>query len=79
MQTITPRPLRCNSFDSPVGPGSVARQASGEVVTGLLYVDPEATDLHGALRTSSTPLNKLAEAALCPGAAALAKINASFR
>jgi 2-oxoglutarate/2-oxoacid ferredoxin oxidoreductase subunit beta len=56
-----------------------ALQASGEVVTGLLYVDPEATDLHAALRTSATPLNKLDEAALCPGAAALAKINASFR
>ena len=56
-----------------------ALQASGEVVTGLLYVDPEATDLHAALRTSATPLNKLDEAALCPGAAALGKINASFR
>lgn len=56
-----------------------ALQASGEVVTGLLYVDPEASDLHAALRTSAVPLNKLDEAALCPGAAALAKINASFR
>ena len=56
-----------------------ALQASGEVVTGLLYVDPEATDLHAALRTSATPLNKLDEAALCPGAAALDKINTSFR
>ena len=26
-------------------------QARGEVVTGLLYVDPEATDLHAALNT----------------------------
>lgn len=56
-----------------------ALQASGEVVTGLLYVDPAAADLHAALRTSATPLNRLDEAALCPGAAALAKINASFR
>jgi 2-oxoglutarate ferredoxin oxidoreductase subunit beta len=56
-----------------------ALQASGEVVTGLLYIDPEATDLHAALRTSAVPLNKLDEAALCPGAAPLAKINASFR
>jgi 2-oxoglutarate ferredoxin oxidoreductase subunit beta len=56
-----------------------ALQASGEVVTGLLYVDPDATDLHAALNTSSTPLNQLDEAALCPGAAALAKINASLR
>ena len=56
-----------------------ALQASGEVVTGLLYVDPDATDLHAALNTSATPLNQLDEAALCPGAAALAKINASLR
>ena len=56
-----------------------ALQASGEVVTGLLYVDPEASDLHAALRTSRMPLNRLDETALCPGASALAKINASFR
>ncbi|HRH88585.1 MAG TPA: 2-oxoacid:ferredoxin oxidoreductase subunit beta [Rubrivivax sp.] len=56
-----------------------ALQARGEVVTGLLYVDPDATELHAALRTSATPLNKLDEAVLCPGPAALAKINASFR
>ena len=56
-----------------------ALQASGEVVTGLLYVDPQATDLHAALNTTTTPLNQLDEAALCPGAAALAKINASLR
>jgi 2-oxoglutarate/2-oxoacid ferredoxin oxidoreductase subunit beta len=56
-----------------------ALQASGEVVTGLLYVDPQATDLHAALNTTATPLNKLDERALCPGAATLAKINASFR
>ena len=56
-----------------------ALQSRGEVVTGLLYVDPQATDLHAALRTSATPLSRLDEAALCPGAAALEKINASFR
>jgi 2-oxoglutarate ferredoxin oxidoreductase subunit beta len=56
-----------------------ALQARGEVVTGLLYVDPQASDLHAALNTCATPLNKLDERALCPGAVALAKINASFR
>ena len=54
-------------------------QAGGEVATGLLYVDPQATDLHAALNTSATPLNQLDESALCPGAATLAKINATFR
>ena len=56
-----------------------ALQASGEVVTGLLYIDPQASDLHAALNTSATPLNRLDEAALCPGSAALAKINAALR
>jgi len=55
------------------------RQAQGEIVTGLLFVDPDATDLHDRLGTVATPLNKLPDAALTPGAAALEKINASLR
>jgi len=54
-------------------------QEMGEVVTGLLYVDPLATDLHTALNTSSRPLNALGPAELCPGAAALERLNASLR
>jgi len=54
-------------------------QARGEVVTGLLYVESDATDLHEALNTSLRPLNSLDGAALCPGAPALAKINDSLR
>jgi 2-oxoglutarate ferredoxin oxidoreductase subunit beta len=56
-----------------------ALQAKGEIPTGLLYVDPNASDLHTALNTSSTPLNRLGTAELCPGAEVLAKINASLR
>ena len=56
-----------------------SRTAAGEIVTGLLYVDPEAEDLHDHLDTVATPLNALAEAELCPGSAALAKLNASLR
>ena len=56
-----------------------ARQARGEIVTGLLYVDAQATDLHAALNTSAAPLNSLGAPELCPGAAALAKLNASLR
>ena len=55
------------------------RQAQGEVVTGLLYFDQEAGDLHGHLNTVPMPLNALEAAELNPGAAALAKINASLR
>jgi len=53
--------------------------AEGQIVTGLLYVDPESEDLHSHLDTVDTPLNQLGEKALCPGSAALAKINASLR
>ncbi len=54
-------------------------QAAGEVVTGLLYVDPDAIDLHRHLNTVADALNRLGEAALCPGSGALAKINAGMR
>ena len=54
-------------------------EAAGEIVTGLLYVDPNPLDMHGHLKTSDTPLNTLQEDTLVPGAAALAKINASLR
>ncbi len=55
------------------------RAAAGEVVTGLLYVDPKSVDLHEHLNTVETPLNQLSERELCPGSAALDKINASLR
>ena len=54
-------------------------QARGEVITGLLYVDPVATDLHTSLNTSDKPLNTMGPDMLCPGVQALAKINASLR
>ena len=55
------------------------RQANGEVVTGLLYVEAESADLHAALNTSAAPLNTLGRAQLCPGVEALAGLNASLR
>jgi 2-oxoglutarate ferredoxin oxidoreductase subunit beta len=53
--------------------------AKGQVVTGLLYVDADAEDLHSHLDTVAAPLNTLGEKELCPGSAALEKINASLR
>jgi 2-oxoglutarate ferredoxin oxidoreductase subunit beta len=53
--------------------------AKGQIVTGLLYVEPESDDLHGHLNTVDAPLNRLGEKELCPGSAALDKINASLR
>ncbi|HMI95626.1 MAG TPA: 2-oxoacid:ferredoxin oxidoreductase subunit beta [Micropepsaceae bacterium] len=55
------------------------RAAAGEVVTGLIYMDPVARDMHAALNTVDVPLNRLTEKDLCPGSAALEKINASLR
>jgi len=55
------------------------KAAHGELLTGLLYVDALATDLHVALNTVAAPLNTLGPDTLCPGSAALARINASLR
>src|SRR5215470_9665662 len=53
--------------------------AKGQVVTGVLYLDREAEDLHRHLNTTETPLNALSERELCPGSAVLDKINAGLR
>ena len=53
--------------------------AKGQIVTGLLYVDPEAEDLHNHLNTVDSPLNTLDVEELCPGSVVLDKINASLR
>jgi len=45
----------------------------------LLYVDPQAQDMHQGLNTVMQPLNDLGEAELCPGTSALAKLNESLR
>lgn len=56
-----------------------AHAAKGELVTGLLFVEGEAGDLHASQNTSARPLNSLGKTDLCPGAAALEKLNAQFR
>ena len=53
--------------------------AKGQVVTGLLYVEPGSEDMHAHLNTVDTPLNALQAKDLSPGMAALEKINASLR
>jgi len=55
------------------------RAAEGEVVTGLLYIQPDSADLHQYLNTVDTPLNQLAERELCPGSVMLERINAALR
>ncbi|MGI9452045.1 MAG: 2-oxoacid:ferredoxin oxidoreductase subunit beta [Geminicoccaceae bacterium] len=55
------------------------RKAAGEIATGLLFVDPKASDLHDSLDTIEQPLNQLGDQELCPGGATLDRLNASFR
>jgi 2-oxoglutarate ferredoxin oxidoreductase subunit beta len=55
------------------------RAAAGEVVTGLLYVNPDAADLHAYLNTVEIPLNKLDVRELCPGSVDLERLNAALR
>jgi len=54
-------------------------KAKNEILTGLLYLNPNAQELHELLETSDKPLNTLTEPELCPGSATLEEINASFR
>src|SRR5262245_36582866 len=53
--------------------------AKGEVLTGLLFVDPQSEDLHAHLNTYAAPFNKLEAKDLCPGSGMLEKINAALR
>jgi len=54
-------------------------KANGEILTGLFYIDPKSVELHDLMGTTDTPLNTLREDVLCPGSAALEKINESMR
>jgi len=56
-----------------------AHAAKGEVLTGLLYVNPDSEDLHAHLGTYDVPFNTLGEKDLCPGSGMLEKINAGLR
>lgn len=55
-----------------------ARQRQ-EVLTGLLYINEDSTELHSTLNTSEIPLNQLEKAVLCPGSEVLANINQGLR
>ena len=46
-------------------------QQGGEVVTGLLYVEEDASDMHALNQTVQAPLYDYPYEQLCPGSAAL--------
>lgn len=51
----------------------------GEILTGLVYIEPNTNALHDVLQTTKQPLNTLKEDLLCPGVDALEALNASLR
>lgn len=52
---------------------------NGEILTGLIYINPKSKDLHDVMGTTKKPLNRLRERDLNPGMEALKAINASCR
>jgi 2-oxoglutarate ferredoxin oxidoreductase subunit beta len=55
------------------------KQKVGEVLTGLLYIQPDSSDLHEQNNTVAAPLTQLPYETLCPGSAELEKLQARFR
>ena len=56
-----------------------AAKTEGEILTGLLYIDPNSKDLHEVIKSDLRPLNSLKEEDLCPGSSILDLINEDFR
>jgi len=50
-----------------------------KLLTGLIYIDPESDNFHEILNVPQKPLNQLNEDVLCPGNAALSKINSGLK
>jgi 2-oxoglutarate ferredoxin oxidoreductase subunit beta len=79
--------IKLRKLDATYDPGNkisaishiAAAAEKGEVLTGLLYLAPDAEDLHKHLNTYEAPFNRLGEKELCPGAGMLEKINAALR
>lgn len=55
------------------------QNAKHQIVTGLLYIDETAPDLHELSNTSETPLFNMPYEKLCPGSAALDRLQKAFR
>jgi 2-oxoglutarate ferredoxin oxidoreductase subunit beta len=54
-------------------------KSQGKILTGLMYLDVDSSDLHETVDTVHRPLRSLSAAELCPGNTSLQNINASFR
>jgi 2-oxoglutarate ferredoxin oxidoreductase subunit beta len=54
-------------------------QQTGEILTGLLYLDESAADMHELSNSSEVPMVHLPFEALCPGSKALEELQEEFR
>lgn len=54
-------------------------KSQGELLTGLLYINPQSVDLHELIQTSDRALNSLTKKELCPGNEILKSINDDLR
>ena len=54
-------------------------QQNGQILTGLLYLDESSADMHELSNASDTPLAQVPYEKLCPGSAALAKLQEEYR
>ncbi len=55
------------------------QQRTGDVVTGLLFVDENLPDVHEQNNSSTVPMARLAHEKLCPGADELSKLQDEYR
>jgi len=56
-----------------------SHRSDGNILTGLIYMDPDSRELHEVLDTVHRPLRELSANELCPGSKVLQNINASLR
>ena len=54
-------------------------KAEDKIVTGILFIDSDAREIHDTMNTTAVPLRNLTETMLCPGAVRLEEINTLHR
>lgn len=54
-------------------------KAQEKLLTGLIFLDADATDFHNTLKLPKQPLNQLNKDQLCPGNSALASVNKGMK
>jgi 2-oxoglutarate ferredoxin oxidoreductase subunit beta len=55
------------------------RRRSGEIPVGLLFIDEGGVEMHAGAKTVKTPLSQLPFEELCPGGAALDRLQEAYR